>query len=109
MHFWLFMEISFVWLSTFTMQVNNPKGFFNKPKHYFILFLFIKYGWIARVLTTSILQEVTEKLYTYSYSAVSFKSPTEISAEVFSKNTRQLKDSESFAFNWHILTPLANK
>ena len=42
-HFLLLKDTHFIWLDALTTLVNNPINIFNKPKHYFILFLIIKY------------------------------------------------------------------
>ena len=47
--FWLLKD-TYLWFEALTMLINNMINNYRKFKHYFILFLTIKYWWILRTL-----------------------------------------------------------
>ena len=74
-HFWLINDAYFVCLEELTMLVNDPINiFFDKLKHYFTLFITIKYWWILRMSNFLTEPWSSEKRYIVTFKESSLSS-----------------------------------
>ena len=106
----LFNDINFAWLEVFTVLVNNTMNLlFNKFKHYFIFYFFIKCFWISIIKLILIILLSTEKSCTYPVNLVFFMLLAVKSLEIFPKHNNYGFISESFALNWYTFVALTNK
>ena len=71
LHFWLLKDTYFLCFEALIMLVNNLINIFLRNlKHYFILFLIIKYWWILRMFFLNKLWSI-ETLYTLPFKKTS--------------------------------------
>ena len=106
----LFNDINFAWLEVFTVLFNNTMNLlFNKFKHYFIFYFFIKCFWISIIKLILIILLSAKKSCTYPVNLVFFMLLAVKSLEIFPKHNSYGFISESFALNWYTFVALTNK